>query len=428
MMESPYSAESLGKTWVKMRRQPHMSTLRTLAVGVDGTRAEAFEASLPQNLTEISRKVLRTALDDLPSYHFGPLLEFEHSKADGTARNIYVARVRDQVVLRTMHDVLCVAAQERLGVSLRSPKPMEMIDTFRRESAAISCPFIFRTDIQSFFEAAPRDRVIEQASHLGVEPVTWGLLRRWSGNILARPAWHSGRRHDFAMSGLPPGLSLSASLAELYLANLDDQARRRFLWFRYIDDILVLCRSEGEAHAAREWASSAIEGLGLSISAPKTRIARLQDGVSWLGLTHFSSESRADPARVRRWLRRLVSMKRLAAEDVHASADLQSKAAAITEFHKNIRKEIRGVGNSRPHWYSRVSDHGLWRHLDSSLHAMIRSLHRQACLPAPTGQLLPSVHGNLAVRRQRLSAPQNADQGQCANSPDDQGLTPTKGK
>jgi Reverse transcriptase (RNA-dependent DNA polymerase) len=305
---------------------------------------------------------------------------------------------------------------------------VEMIDKFKRDATVISCPFVLRTDIQSFFESVSRDRVAEQAASLIDEPITQSLLLRWSEHVIARPVWHSGRGCDFPVAGLPPGLSLSSSLAELYLVNLDVQAQKRFHWFRYVDDILVLCRSEAEARAVLEWVSRAIESLSLYISAPETKIGRLQDGVPWLGLMHFKSETHADPVRVRRWLKRFVSLKRQAAEQVRNCSDAESRRAVLWEFHHNLRRELRGLGNSRPHWYSRVSDHGPWKQLDSSLHAMIRSLHRLASQPAPCGRMLPSVHAAIAVRRQRLSAPQNADQGQCANSPDNQGLTPIKGK
>ncbi|MGA7414535.1 MAG: RNA-directed DNA polymerase, partial [Bryobacteraceae bacterium] len=347
-----------------MRRRPHTSVKRELAAGADGTRAETFEAGLAQNLREISRRIHRTDQDGLPSYRFGRLLLFEHSKEGGVSRNIYVARIRDQLVLRVMSDVVCAAAQKRWGTSLKPPKPVEMIDSFRRDVATISCPFVLRTDIQAFFGSVPRDRVAEQAASLIDEPITRSLLFRWSEHIIAGPAWHSGRECDFPVAGLPPGVSLSSCLAELYLANLDGQAQKRFHWFRYVDDILVLCKSETEAQAAHEWVRGALENLGLSISMPKTNIARLQDGVSWLGLKHFDAETRADPMRVRRWLKRFVTMKRRAAEQIRVGADPESRVATVTEFHRNLRREIRGVGNSRPHWYSRVSDHGLWKQLD----------------------------------------------------------------
>ncbi len=428
MTDSPYSVESLGETWQKMRRHPHALAMRVLAVGADGTRAETFEAGLGQNLSEISRRIHRTDQDGLPSYRFGPLLAFEHSKVDGASRNIYVPRVRDQLVLRVMHDVVCASAQSRLEISLKPPKPVEMIDRFRRDASGIPFPFVLRTDIQSFFESVSRDRVVEQAAGLIEEPITQSLLHRWSERVIARPAWHSGRGCDFPVAGLPPGLSLSSALAELYLVNLDRQAQIRFNWFRYVDDILVLCESEAEAYAAQEWARGAIEDLSLSMSMPKTKIGSLQDGVSWLGLTHFNSETRADPMRVRRWLKRFVSMKRHTAEQIRACSDPESRAAAVEEFHRNLRREVRGVGNSRPYWYSQVSDYGQWKQMDRSLHAMIRSLHRLASLPAPSGSLLPSVHGNIAVRRQRLSAPHIRRPRAMRDSPDSQGLTPIKGK
>src|SRR5258705_7793683 len=382
-----------------MRRRPHTTGLRELAVGTDGARAAAFEAGLQQNVREISRRIHRTDPDGLSSYRFGPLLRFEHSRIDGGPRNIYVPRVRDQLVLRVMHEVLCAAAQRQLGTSLNSQKPLEMIGAFRRDAAAISCPFVLRTDIQSFFESVPRERAIERAASLIDEPITLGLLHRWSKCITSRPAWHSGRVYDFEVEGLPPGLSLSSSLAQLYLVNLDAQARQRFHWFRYVDDILVLCRSEAEAHAAHDWVTEAIDTLGLSVSKSKTKIGRLQDGVSWMGLMHFNSETRAEPMRVRRWLRRFVLMRRRAAEQVRACSDFESRESAVARFHHDLRKEVRGLGNSRPYWYSHVSDEGLWRQLDSSLHAMVRSLHRLASLPAPSGRRLPSVHSTIAGRR-----------------------------
>jgi hypothetical protein len=409
-------------------RHPHTSSIKQLAVGVDGTRAETFEARLAENLGEISRRIHRTDQDGLPSYRFGPLLMFEHSKVGSTSRNIYVARLRDQLVLRAMHGVICGAAEKELNTSLKPPNPIKMINIFRRDVAAIKSPYVLRTDIQSFFESVPRDRVTQQAASLVNEPLTQGLLLRWAGRIIARPAWHSGRGSDFSLAGLPPGLSLSASLAELYLLNLDAQARKRFNWFRYVDDILVLCKSEEEVQAAHEWVRGALEQLSLSISIPKTKIGRLHDGVSWLGLIHFNAETRADPTRVSRWLKRFASIKRRAAEQIRASSGPEAQLAAIAEFHRDLRSEVRGIGNSRPHWYSQVSDSGLWKRLDSSLHTMIRSVHRLASLPAPSGRFLPSVHSNISVRRQRLSAPQNASKGQCANSPDIQGLTPIKGK
>jgi hypothetical protein len=148
----------------------------------------------------------------------------------------------------------------------------------------------------------------------------------------------------------------------------------------------------------------------------------------WLGLTHFDLNSKAEPARVKRWLKRFALMKRGAVLKIRACSQAESREAAISEFHRCLRREVRGLGNSRPHWYVQVHDDGLWKRLDSSLHAMIRSVHRFASRPAPTGRRLPSIHGLIAIRRERLSAPQNADKGQCANSPAAQGITPINGK
>lgn len=406
----PYGPDHLAGVWARLRSHAVTGRVRETAVGVDGVRAAVFERNLGCNLREISRMVLRAGDDGLPAHRFAPLLRHEKLKPNGGVRNIHVARLRDQIVLRAMHEDLVGSAAAN-GLDLTAALPSEAVAAFRKCLHPDS--FVVRADFAEFFDSVPREKAIELALALPLDPLTRGLLKKWSGQIVVRPAWLAGKDSDRSAQGLPQGLSLSASLAELWGAQIDKEARtRNQRCFRYIDDIAIVCDSQRGAEDALDWLVAATRRIDLRLSPSKTVIARIADGVTWLGLTHFDNRVVASPDRPHRWLKRFAALRREAAMAMMTPA--ADKKEILTGFHRAVRDEIAGRTSSRPAWYAAVKDEGEWRRMDRSLHAFIRSLHRQAGAPPPCGRQLPSIHRAISSRRQRLSAPSNADQGPCA--------------
>ncbi len=417
MTGTPYSVEHLSQVWARLRGRPDQRGAKDLAVGVDGMRADAFESRLTEHLTEISRRIQRRGDDGLPSYRFGPLLCFLHERAGGRTRAIHVARVRDQVVMRALHEDICAAALLHGMPRLNPPGPLVAFKALRALLEANPEAWVLRTDIRAFFDSVPRERVVEAAAKIIDNPTTRDLLRAWARELRARPAWRSGTTDDYPAAGLPQGLSLSASLAELWAARLDQALPKGVGYLRFVDDIVVVASSETAVWEAREVLAEAARSSGLELSGPKTVILRAVDGVPWLGMTHFPSISKADPERVDRWLRKFVGIRQRAARELLASPDPAKKDAVVDRFHAEIRAELHGAASWRAVWYSMAEDVGLWRRLDQSLHSMIRSIHRLARIPAPSGHRLPSIHRVLKARRQHLSASSKAEQGPCANRP-----------
>ena len=405
-----YSPEHLAGVWGRIRNHAVTGRARETAVGVDGVRGAVFERNLSNNLAEISRTVLRDGDDGLPCYMFAPLLSHEKLKTNGGVRNIHIARMRDQIVLRAMHEDIVGSAAPK-GLDLTTAPPSKAVAAFR--SALDPNCIVVRGDVAEFFDSVPRAKVVERALGLPLGPLTCGLLRKWTERVVVRPAWVAGKESDKSVQGLPQGLSLSASLAELWASQIDEEARRaRLAYFRYVDDISIVCHSFREAEDALDWLVAATRRVDLRLSPSKTGISRITEGVSWLGLTHYSDKVVASPDRPHRWLKRFAALRRDAAMAIaNHSAD---KTEILAAFHRAVRDEITGRTSSRPAWYAVVSDEGEWRRMDRSLHAFIRSLHRQAGAPPPTGRQLPSLHRAIASRRTRLSAPSNADKGPCA--------------
>jgi len=338
----------------------------------------------------------------------------EKPKYMGGKRTIYIPRLRDQVLFRAMHENIAVASRSA-GLSLLPRPPLQLLRDFRQvlQPGAV----ILRTDLRDFFASVPRIHAVTKANAIGIEPLTGRLLAKWAATMKVRTPWISGTEGDASVPGLPPGVSLSSSLAELWLSDLDVESQPHFRYFRYVDDIAIVCGSWEEARLALDWLEPRIRSLGLELSRPKTSIQRLDEGVHWLGLVHHCDRVVLEPGRAEAWLRRFVAIRRKAAAAIAVPGS--DARAILTSFHKTIRDEISGRSSSRPAWYAQTTDDGSWKRLDRSLHALIRSLHRQAGVAPPEGRRLPSIHRSIRARMPdaRHSAPSQADQGQRAPLP-----------
>ena len=122
-MTARYSTYAFMDLWQRLRRYDRQPEPKVLATGVDGVRCESFEANLEINLNEISRRIERQDDQGGPSYRFAPLLKIELPKSGGGSRSIHIPRIRDQLVLRAMHDALIEGAKSSLDVLLRPPAP-----------------------------------------------------------------------------------------------------------------------------------------------------------------------------------------------------------------------------------------------------------------------------------------------------------------
>lgn len=105
---------------------------------------------------------------------------------------------------------------------------------------------IIRLDIKDFYESIDRNTILQSIEQdIAYSESTTNILRKWFNCFEASK-----------VSGLPRGLSISASLAEYYLREFDESTRRIddvFYYARFVDDIIVFTtRTEHEIIATLE--------------------------------------------------------------------------------------------------------------------------------------------------------------------------------
>lgn len=386
--------ETLSAVLDKISRHPVTGALKRLPSGVDGVSTENFLGRREHHLKEILR--LLNAPGG-PRYKFGPLLRLEKPKDTGGVRLIHIPRIRDQVVLRLIHDNLLQAATLH-GIDLRVSAPQKVVAKFREALKSFADPVIVRTDITKFYDSIPRAQVVERATEFFPATLYSDLLRVWSEKIMARPLFVAGTSFDLPVAGLPQGLSISSSLSEVWGKQIDEKLSGKFLFYRYVDDITLVCPNHADASAALKHTARVLNELGLKLSESKTKIETLKDGVTWLGLKHFSDSVQVDDDRVHRWLRKFARMRREAVKNI---ATGQDRHTVVTDYLRAVDLELSGRTGSKVGWFSLVTDTAKWNAVDKALHNMIRSVHRAAGMEYPAE--FPSVSRAIMNRKKRIA-------------------------
>jgi RNA-directed DNA polymerase len=94
--------------------------------------------------------------------------------------------------------------------------------------------------------------------------------------------------------GIPQGATFGPLMANVYLHPVDEVlVREGYEVTRYADDLVILCKTEGEANAALARLREEMTGRGLTLHPEKTRVTNVhhRGGFDFLGY-HFEQKGR----------------------------------------------------------------------------------------------------------------------------------------
>lgn len=228
--------------------------------------------------------------------------------------------------------------------------------------------WVVETDIANCYEAIPHDRLMQAIEERTVDRQILKLLRA----LLRAGVMEEGTVRR-GVTGTPQGGVVSPLLCNVYLNRLDRvwQTRGAGVLCRYADDLVVMCRSKGEAERALTALRTILSELGLQPKASKTRIVHLREGgegFDYLGFHHRYVRGRTRRSRHLTFLARWPSRKAMqhARDRVRKLTARERMLLSVEDVVQDVNCFLRGwagyfrYGNSA-RFFDKINHHTVVR-------------------------------------------------------------------
>lgn len=222
-----FSQEKLLETY-------HNHVAKTSAIGIDRLSKIQFEQQLGQHIGVLSQKA------NSGTYRFSQYREKLISKgAKKYPREISIPTFRDRIALRA----LCNVLHETFSSDLSLKIPQAVIHEIKESVKTDEYQFFAKLDIQEFYPSIQHDLLLDR---IRIKVEDEKLLKLLTSGIETPTVPFPNKEADRNKIGVPQGLAVSNILAEIHLAPFDHNYTNRddIRYFRYVDDILILSKTE----------------------------------------------------------------------------------------------------------------------------------------------------------------------------------------
>ena len=278
LYDKVYRRDVLERAWGQVRANRG-------AAGIDRITLAAVEQhGVGRLLDELAAQLKEESYRPLPARRV-----FIPKPGRQERRPLSIPTVRDRIVqaaLKTVIEPIFEADFEPCSFGFRPKRAAHDALQLILDECARGRRWVVETDIADCFEAIPHERLMQAIEERIVDRNVLKLLRA----LLRAGVMEEGTVRR-SVSGTPQGGVVSPLLCNVYLHRLDRdwQTRGQGVLVRYADDLVVMCRTEGEARRALAALWALLARLGLEPKQAKTRIVHLREGgegFDFLGFHH----------------------------------------------------------------------------------------------------------------------------------------------
>ncbi len=245
--------------------------------GVDNLSIKAFQSQKEDQIEIVSRKALNG------TYEFSKYKQKLISKGAGKApREISIPTARDRIALRALSDFL----NKRYKGTVKNKLPQDVIKSLKAAINIGDYDGFIKLDVQKFYPSIKHDELFKRLrGKIRFSPALSIIESAISSATVSSPSKHDKPNKK----GVPQGLAVSNVLASIYMKNIDSyyEAKTGITYFRYVDDILILCDHSQANEIAKEIIRR-FNRIGLKVHEPlkgadKSTIGVLGEPFSYLG-------------------------------------------------------------------------------------------------------------------------------------------------
>ena len=323
------------------------------SVGLDKVTNEKFEEKLGEEIDIILRKV------NDGSYSFTRYRMLLFLKGPAKApRQVCVPTVRDKLTLSTLNELLGLV----YGSQCRTQMPQVIINNISNNLPSFDS--FIKLDVSSFYASIKHDVLLRKLRGKIKKPEIIDLIQKAiETESLSYPVKEKVKRHKREL-GIPEGLPISNSMANIYLANLDEKYSKLpgIKYYRYVDDILILLNRENLQTVKRAVVRD-LKRLGLETN-DKNADGEISQGFEYLGY-YLSSNG--------------ITVRKSSVLKVEQSLEeliikLKKEPLEYTEWKLNLKITGFIYGGNKYGWmffYSQISDTSLLFRLDDLIEKLL---------------------------------------------------------
>ena len=242
------------------------------AAGIDNETIEAFESKLKDNLYCIWNRM------SSGSYFPPPVKAVEIPKADGKTRLLGIPTVADRIAQTVVKMQLEPVVEPKFHADSYGYRPGKSahhaLATARRRCWKYD--WVIDVDIRGFFDNLDHELTMKAVRHHTDEPWVNLYIERWLKAPLQTAQGLQAR-----VRGTPQGGVVSPLIANIFMHHAFDDWMSRHLvgvpFERYADDLLVHCRTYGQASKVLEAIRERMRACGLELHPDKTKIVYCKD-------------------------------------------------------------------------------------------------------------------------------------------------------